>query len=68
MQDIVNQNRPSDVEEILDMAPRDFFELNKQIFARLAADHDSRKDDLNEMLIWITFAGRKCVWGNFGSF
>ena len=62
LQEIANQSRPSDIESILN-APRDLFKMIRQIFERIAADRDSRNDDLNEILIWVAFSRREMLLG-----
>ena len=60
--EIRDKSRISDIEKVLD-APRDVYDMIRQILERIAADRDSRIDDLNELLTWVTFARREMLLG-----
>jgi hypothetical protein len=60
--EIRDKSRISDIEKVLD-APKDVYDMIRQILERIAADRDSRIDDLNELLTWVTFARREMLLG-----
>ena len=49
-------SRPSDIRTALEQAPHDLAQMIRHVFERLAGDPAVQRDDLNEMLIWTTFA------------
>lgn len=56
-------SRPSDIRTALEQAPHDLAQMIRHVFERLAGDPDVQKDDLNEMLIWTTFARTPLLLG-----
>ena len=56
-------SRPSDIRTALDQAPHDLAQMIRHVFERLAGDPDVQRDDLNEMLIWTTFARTRLLLG-----
>ena len=56
-------SRPSDIRTALEQAPRDLAQMIRNVFERLAGDSDVQRDDLNEMLIWTTFARTRLLLG-----
>ena len=56
-------SRPSDIRTALDQAPHDLAQMIRHVFERLAGDPDVQRDDLNEMLIWATFARTRLLLG-----
>lgn len=60
---IYNKSRPSDIRAALKDAPRDLAKMIRHVFERLANDPNVEKDDLNEMLAWVTCAQRPLLLG-----
>lgn len=60
---ICNVSRPSVIEGILEEAPHDLAQMIRHVFERLAVDPSVQKEDINEMLVWVTFAHRRLVLG-----
>ncbi|KAG8533475.1 uncharacterized protein KY384_002258 [Bacidia gigantensis] len=60
---ICNVSRPSSIEGILKEAPHDLAKMIRHVFQRLAADPGVQKEDINEMLTWVTFAQRPLLLG-----
>ena len=56
-------SRPSDIRTTLDQAPQDLAKMIRHVFERLAGDSAVQKDDLNEMLTWVTFARTRLLLG-----
>lgn len=62
LEEIMNQTRPSGIEQILDSPPK-IFQLLETIIERLIKEQTGRKNDLKEILIWSTFAPRELYLG-----
>ncbi len=60
---IYNKSRPSEIRAALDDAPQDLARMIRHVFKRLDDDPDVGKEDLNEMLVWVTCALRPLVLG-----
>ena len=56
-------SRASDIRSTLKQAPHDLVEMIRHVFERLAGDPAVQKDDLNEMLTWVTFAPKLLLLG-----
>ena len=56
-------SRPSDIRTALEQAPKDLPQMIRHVFERLAGDPDVQRDDLNEILIWTTFARSRLLLG-----
>ena len=55
--------RPSSIEGILKEAPYDPAKMIRHVFERLAADPSVPKEDVKEMLVWVTFAQTRLFLG-----
>lgn len=60
---IFNKSRPSDITMALNAAPRDLDKMIRHVFERIASDPDVDKADLNEILVWVTFAQERLTLG-----
>ena len=56
-------SRPSDIRTALEQAPHDLAQMIRNVFKRLAGNPHVQRDDLNEMLIWTTFARTRLLLG-----
>ena len=64
---IYNISRPSDIMNGLDAAPQDLVKMIRHVFERIAADPSVNKEDLNEILTWVTCAGERLTLGEMGT-
>ena len=60
---ISNVSRPSEIRHKLEQAPHDLAKMIRHVFERLSGDPNVQKDDLNEMLTWVTFARTPLLLG-----
>ena len=62
LEEIMNQPRPSDIERVLD-SPPNVFQILRNVFERVSNGQGSRKDDLREILVWMTYSPRELLLG-----
>ncbi|KAI9696731.1 MAG: hypothetical protein M1836_005093 [Candelina mexicana] len=60
---IYNKSRPSEIRAALNDAPHDLAEMIRRVFKRLDDNPDVGREDLNEMLAWVTCALRPLALG-----
>jgi len=63
MEQLYKRERVSDIEHVLESVPRDLDKMIYHVFARLASDEDGNYDDLNRILLWVTYAQRPLTLG-----
>ncbi|KAL8709500.1 MAG: hypothetical protein Q9220_005742 [cf. Caloplaca sp. 1 TL-2023] len=60
---IYNTSRPSDIMRALTRAPKDLDQMLRHVFERIASDPGVNKQDLNEVLLWVTCAQERLTLG-----
>ncbi|KAI9792037.1 MAG: hypothetical protein M1835_008091 [Candelina submexicana] len=60
---IYNKSRPSEIRTALNDAPHDLAKMIRHVFKRLDNDPAVGREDLNEMLVWVTCALRPLALG-----